>query len=90
MSNEQAPSQSGQKPMLHSQRVKQQRAEHEKVTGKQAPPQKTIYFPLGYKDAAYQWVCHVTLDSLPTPSECPGWTSAIRHRLLTPGIVDKR
>lgn len=30
---------------------------------KQTKPERpTTYFPLGYKDAAYQWVCHLAMQ----------------------------
>jgi hypothetical protein len=44
-----------QQPMLASQRAKQQAQGDERS---RTPRALSGYFPLGYKDAAYQWVCY--------------------------------
>lgn len=50
-----------QQPMLHSQRVKQE--EERQKTGEQARNSsgRAPYFPLGYKQAAYEWVCRASI-----------------------------
>jgi len=62
-----------QQPTLASQRAKQQT---------QAQQRPATYFPLGYKEAAQQWVCLLFVAALPNPR----WlTAPVDQCVVAPG-----
>ena len=48
-----------QQAMLHSQRAKQDEERQKKMEQAQKSNGRTAYFPMGYKQAVYEWVCSV-------------------------------